>query len=800
MKVPLSWLAEFVEISEEAEQIAARLTAGGMKVEKIERPGRGLEGIVVAEVTGIKPHPDAEKLSLVQVRTGCLDVQVVCGASNFAAGDRVPLAQPGSRLPKAGEIKRRSIRGVSSEGMLCSAAELGLGDDHSGIMVLDPRAVVGSDLRDALGPDEVVLELEINPNRPDAMGLIGVAREVSACTGARLRDFGHLLAFESGTRQVAQLVDVQVRDPAGCPRYMARVIEGVSCSPSPFWARQRLIMCGVRPISAVVDATNYALLVTGHPLHAFDMDRVAGSEIVVRRASPGERMVTIDGVQRILDPDDLVIADRSRPVALAGVMGGRDSEVTGSTTRVILEAAAFQPASVFRTARRHLLRSEASARFERGVDPSGVAMASELAVALILQWAGGEAAAGVVDVYPGPVGRRLLTMRPERANRLLGTDLPAEAMTGALERLGLSPVARDKVIEVTVPTFRMDLNLEEDLVEEVARVSGYDKIPATLPAGSNRAGRLPEPEKLIRRLKRVLNGAGLHEARTSSLVGPADLEGVGLDPAAAVRVANPLTKDESLLRTSLLPGLLRSAALNFSRRPGDVRLFESGITFRAGDNRDPAEHLSLGMVVGGVRPQQWHSPARQLDFFDLKGVVEVVLRSLHIGDVTFQPGGGRPFHPARTAVMFAPGGRRLGILGELDVAAAGRLGIPVRMSAGELDLQALVELAEPPGSAQAAPVTGRFPAVLLDLAVSVPEEVPAAGVLATAQQAGGELLESVRLIDVYRGDQVGQGRKSLALSLTFRSPDRTLNEQEAIAGRDAIASALEGRYGGKVRA
>lgn len=799
MRVPLSWLGEFVEITQEPEQVAASLTAGGMKVEKVERPGRGLEGIVVGEVTAIKPHPGAEKLCLVQVRTGCLDIQVVCGASNFAVGDRVPVAQPGSRLPGTGEIQRRSIRGAVSDAMLCSAAELGLGDDHSGIMVLDPGAVVGSDLKDALGPDEVVLELEINPNRPDAMGLIGVAREVSACTGARLKDFRNLLEFETGTRQAAELVDVQVQDPAGCPRYMARVIEGVSSRPSPFWARQRLIMCGVRPISAVVDATNYALLVTGHPLHAFDMDRVAGPRIVVRRASPGERMVTIDGMERALDAADLVIADQSRPAALAGVMGGRDSEVTGSTTRVILEAAVFQPASVFRTARRHGLRSEASARFERGVDPNGVARASELATALILQWAGGEAAAGAVDFYPSPVGRRLLTMRPERANRLLGTDLPAEAMTEALERLGLNPAARDGVIEVTVPTFRMDLNLEEDLVEEVARVSGYDKIPATLPAGSNRAGRLPEPEKLIRRLKRVLNGAGLHEARTSSLVAPADLEAVGLDPAAAIRVANPLTKDESLLRTSLLPGLLRSAALNFSRRPGEVRLFESGITFRAGDN-GPAEHLRLGIVAGGVEPQRWYAPARELDFFDVKGVVELVLSSLHIGDVTFEPGRQRPFNPARTAVVLAGGGRRLGILGELDTAEAGRMGISLRVSAGELDLQALVELAALAGTPQAASVTARFPAVLLDLAVGLPEEVPAAGVLATAQQAGGKLLESVRLIDVYRGDQVGAGRKSLALSLAFRSPDRTLNEQEAIAGRDAIASALERQYGGKVRA
>jgi phenylalanyl-tRNA synthetase beta chain len=798
MKVPLSWLGEFVEVNGTPEEIAARLTAAGMKVEKIQRTGEGVEGIVVGEVSEINPHPNADKLSVVKVRTGCMDISVVCGASNFAVGDRVPVAQPGSRVPKVGEIGRRKFRGVPSEGMLCSAAELGLGDDHSGIMVLDPKTVVGTDLKQALGLGEAVLELEINPNRPDAMGLIGIAREVAACTGARLKDFSGMLRFpESSKSPAAGMVEVEIEDPVGCPRYLARVIEGMSPAASPASVQQRLLLSGVRPISAVVDATNYAMLITGHPQHAFDMDKVGGARIVVRRARPGERLTSIDGVDRKLDPSDLVIADADQPVAIAGVMGGQDSEVTDQTTRVILETAAFDPRSIFRTSRRHGLRSEASARFERGVDPNGADTASRLATALITEWAGGTAAGGSVDNYPAPVERESISLRPERARALLGVDLTADQMTDALGRLGLNPETLNGTIRTTIPTFRVDLKAEEDLIEEVARVVGYDKIPTTLPAGSNRAGKLSREEKLVRRLRQALAGAGLFEARTSSLVSPADLDKVGLDLTAATRLANPISQDESLLRPSLLPGLLRSAATNFARRPGDVRLFEIGRTFRPNGVEPPTEKLRLALALGGTAPQQWHSAARQLDFYDLKGAVEVVLKTLSSRDASFEERQETPFHPTRAAGLFSGDGARLGVFGELDPQAADAAGVPARFSAGEFDLDALLALA---GEPLAPPEPSRYPAVLLDLAVVVPERVEARSLLDTARAAGGALLEGVRLIDVYRGDQVGAGNKSVAISMTFRSPERTLGEGEALEARDAIAKALGERFGGRVRA
>ncbi len=441
MKFPLSWLAEFVEINGTPEEIAAKLTSAGMKVEKIYRTGEGVEGIIVGEVDAVEAHPNADKLSVVRVRTGCEYISVVCGASNFKVGDRVPVAQPGSKVPKMGEIGRRKFRGVPSEGMLCSASELGLGDDHSGIMILDPKTVVGTDLKQALGLGDAVLELEINPNRPDAMGLIGIAREVAACTGAKLKDFSSMLRFDTSSSKASDIVSVEIHDPVGCPRYQARVIEGADGSgPSPARVQQRLILSGVRPISAIVDATNYAMIVTGQPQHAFDMDKVGGGKIVVRRAAPGEILMSLDGVERKLDSEDLVIADESRPMALAGVMGGRDSEVTDQTSRVILETANFEPRSIFRTSRRHGLRSEASARFERGVDPNGVEVASQLATALITAWAGGTASAGTVDVYPNPGGAcRHRDASCSAPGRLLGADFSDELMTDALDSPGPRP-------------------------------------------------------------------------------------------------------------------------------------------------------------------------------------------------------------------------------------------------------------------------------------------------------------------------------------------------------------------------
>jgi phenylalanyl-tRNA synthetase beta chain len=797
--VPLSWLADYVVIDRDAESLAAALTSAGLKVESIHRPGADIEGVVVGEVREIMPHPNADKLLMVDVSTGVSVRQIVCGAHNFQVGDKVPVALPGAHLPGDVTIGRTTIRGEVSEGMLCSARELGVADDHSGILVLPPDAELGAEVTKVLGLDDVILDIEVTTNRPDAMSLLGIAREVAAITGGHVT-FPALRMNRAtpGSPPVEDLAQVTVEDPAGSPRYLARVITGVTPGPSPDWVAKRLTAAGVRPISNIVDATNYALLVTGHPMHAFDLDKLAGSKIVVRRAAEGEKIVTIDGDTRELVPDDLVIADAEGPVALAGIMGGRDTEVSDSTTRILLESAYFDPASVLRTSKRHGLRSEASARFERGADPNNVPYAAELASALIQEWAGGESAPGAIDVYPEPVEPWSLTLRPERVNEVLGTNLSVEEMVDDLRRLGLNPVIEDGRIRVTVPTRRPDLRAEWDLIEEIARLTGYDRIPSRIPTGA-RVGGLNRPQRLQRRVHNLLTGAGLFEAVTTAMIGPADLDRMGYPPdhpaRKALRLTNPLTVDESILRPSLLPGLVASAARNVARRNLIVRLFEVGRCFVPREtNLLPEEPLRLGMVMHGPTPQEWHTPSRELDFFDLKGVVELLMEGLRI-DYTFGPATRDPFVPGRTAALVVPGGA-FGTIGELTPATAERYGFTNRVVAAELELGKLIELARDP--AQAKEPT-RFPPVLLDLAVVVPEQVEAAEVMELARSAGGSALVDVRVFDVYRGEQAGEGRKSLALSLTFLRPDRTLTQDEAVAARDAIAAALQRRLGAEVR-
>ncbi|HMC08221.1 MAG TPA: phenylalanine--tRNA ligase subunit beta [Actinomycetota bacterium] len=799
MLVPLSWLTDYVDVDRDVVSLAEGLSDAGLKVEAIHRPGADVDGVIVAEVLSIAPHPNADKLAIVEVSTGVAVRRVVCGAHNFAVGDRVPLALPGARLPGGVTIERSTIRGETSDGMLCSARELGLGDDHSGILVLPAETEVGAEVTKVLGLDEVVLEIEVTPNRPDAMSMLGIAREVAALTGSEVRLPKLRMARPAaGAPAVEDLAGVVVEDASGCPRYLARVVTGVIPGPSPDWVQRRLSAAGVRPISNIVDATNYALLVTGHPMHAFDLDRLKENRIVVRRAAPGEELVTIDGTTRELTGDDLVIADAEAPVALAGIMGGRDSEVSGDTSRVLLESAYFDPTSILRSSKRHGLRSEASARFERGADPNNVPYAAELACALIQEWAGGEAAAGSIDVYPNPVESWTLTLRPERVNLALGTDLTVEEMCDDLRRLGLHPVVEDGTIKVTVPTRRPDLRSEVDLIEEIARLTGYDRIPARIPAGA-RVGGLNRSQRLLRRVRTVLAGAGLFEAYTSSLIGPGDLDRIGYpsghEAREALRLTNALGVDESLLRPSLLPGLVSAAARNVARRNLCVRLFEIGRCFVPREDRLlPDEPLRLGMVLTGPTDQEWHTPSRELDFFDLKGVVEALMEALRI-DSTFAPASRDLLASGRTAALVAAGGP-YGVLGELARATAERYDFPNRVLVAELDLGRLLEIAADPEEAKEPP---RFPPVLLDLAVAVPDQTEATEVVEIARAAGGRALEEIRVFDVYRGDQVGEGRKSLALSLTFLRPDRTLTQDEAVAARDAIAAALRGRLGGEVR-
>lgn len=793
MRVPLSWLREYVDVPEDTGELVRALESLGLKVEAIHSPGEGVEGVVVGEVLRIEPHPNADKLILVDVRLPEGERRVVCGAWNFAAGDRVPVAVPGARVPEVGEITEKKVRGEISHGMLCSAWELGVGDDHSGILVLPADAALGEDVRETLGLGYQILDLEITPNRADCMSLVGVAREIAAFTRGELRIPDH--SVEAVGSPVEGLASVTIEDPMGCPRYLARVITGVNVGPSPRWVQNRLLAAGVRPISNVVDATNYSLLVMGHPMHAFDLERLEQRRIIVRKASSGEGITTIDGEERILDASDLVIADATRSVALAGVMGGSDTEVGDTTTSVLLESAYFDPPTIWRTAKRHGLRTDASSRFERGLDIGGVSVSADLACRLIVEWAGGVVAAGAIDIYPLPREMITVEMRPERANLLLGTELTSAEMVGGLERLGLETQETAGMIQVTVPTRRPDLSVEADLIEEVARTVGFQLIPTKLPSGSNRRGGLTREQKLLRRVRQVLTGAGLTEAYTNNLVGPDDLKRLGRSSESILRVANPLSSDESLLRPTLLSGLLRAAERNVARRNLTVSLFEIGHCYLPSGEVLPDEPLLLGIVLHGPRGYSWHDRDGEYDFYDIKGVIEALLAGLRVTGADFRPTSGEGLHPGRAASLMISG-RVLGVLGEASPERQAAFDLSHRAQVSELDLGALLSFAEPAPSVIEPP---KFPPVLLDLAVALPETVQAAAVLATARRAGGDLLEDVSVFDVYRGDQVGEGRKSLALSLRFRAPERTLTEKEGIQARDAIAGAIRKEHGGQVR-
>jgi phenylalanyl-tRNA synthetase beta chain len=795
VKVGLSWLQEYVDVDIPAEKLAELFDLSGTKVESVRRPAAGVNGVVVAEVLGIRDHPNADNLILVEVKTDGGEVnEVVCGVRNFQVGDHVPYARVGSRLPDL-EISERKIRGVTSAGMLCSPAELGISQDHSGILVLSPDSQPGQDVKSLLGLDEVIFEFEITPNRPDCMSVIGLAREASVLlrTDLKLPDVD-----TTNGDDVDAPVQVEVDDPMGCPRYLARYLEGVKIAPSPGWMSSRLVAAGVRPISNVVDASNYVMLEFGQPLHAFDADRLHKQTIVVRRAKKGERMTTLDGVERELHTDDVMIADPKHPVAIAGVMGGEDSEVSDATERIILESAYFDPPSIAFTARRHQLRTEASARFERGADPEIVPVAAARAAQLMVELAGGQLSSNSVDEYPAPVERPMVTLQPKRADAVLGEPIAPETQADILRRLGMDVTEKDDVFEVVPPSFRPDIRREEDLIEEVGRIAGFDRLPATLPPG--RAGVLDPRQIFERRVRRIMSARGIAEAWTSSLMGPGDLDALRLSsdhPARrAVRLANPMSEEEPWMRTTLLPGLLRSAARNVAHRGMSVALFELARVYEPSEGDLPTEAMMLSGVFSGPQQlKQWNIPLIPWDFFGVKGVVESLCVGLGVGTVKFAPLEGAPFHPTRAASVSLDDAQ-IGVLGELHPEVCESFDVPERTGCFELALAPLA--ARLPDREQVEELP-RFPAVYLDLAVIVDETVPADKVESTIWDAGAPELTSVRLFDLYRGDPIPEGKKSLAYALMFQVPDRTMTDDEAVGIRDRIIAALTSETGATIR-
>jgi phenylalanyl-tRNA synthetase beta chain len=799
MRLSFNWLSDFVDLTVPAPVLAEKLTMAGLEVEALEEAVPDFAGVVVGRVTDVFPHPQADRLRLAEVTVGSRTYRVVCGAPNLAAGVLYPFGPPGARLARSREIKPVKLRGVVSEGMLLAEDELGLSADHTGLMELPQDLPEGADLAQALSLADTVLEVAVTPNRPDCLSVLGLAREVAALLHVPLRHPEVLV--EPTARKIADEAKVTILDPVGCPRYAARLVVDLTVRPSPFWMRRRLMLAGLRPINNLVDVTNYVLLEFGQPLHAFDFKHLKGGEIVVRRPSKEELarggFTTLDGQVRELTPDTLLICDAENPVALAGVMGGLASEVTAATRRVLIESAYFNPGAIRRTAKRLGLSTEASYRFERGVDPDGVIHALERATQLMCQVGGGRALAGRLDEYPAPISRPRLNLRVSRANQVLGTAFPHKEMAALLRRLHLPAEVRDAdTLEVQVPSFRGDLEREIDLIEEIARLAGFEQIPVTLPRGAVAAAR-PGPEvRLQEEARQLLLGLGFFETITYAFQSERLERLPGESPAAGpLRLANPLSEEQAVLRTSLLPGLLEVLRKNALQQVQDVRVFELSKVFlpEAGQTLPREEFWLAGALCGAREEPSWLAPRENVDFFDLKGAVETLLEGLLIPEVDFR-GEELPRYLARGAKVYS-GVRELGVLGELRPEMAEVMDLKGPVWVFNLNFGALALAAAPP---LFTPLP-RYPAAYRDLALVLPAEVPAARVVKALYQHGRPWLVEARLFDVYTGDQIPPGKRSLAFSLTYRDPERTLTDDLVNRRHQALVAALEKELGAELR-
>jgi phenylalanyl-tRNA synthetase beta chain len=794
MRVPLEWMGEFVTWSGSVPVLADRLTMAGLEVASIEEVGRLDRRIVVGRIAAVDAHPAADRLRVCRVEAGeGASVTIVSGAPGLVPGRLVPLALPGARLASGQQVAAADMRGVRSAGVLCSEAEVGLGDDAAGLLDLPADAAPGTALRDLPGVTDTVLELEITPNRGDCLSILGVAREVAALSGARLRH--PRPRPREGGPAAAEAVHLALEAPDLCPRYCARVMRGVRVGPSPFGVRLRLRRAGMRPINNVVDASNYVMLERGQPLHAFDLGRIAAQRIVVRRATVGERLVTLDGVEWVLAPDDLVIADARGGVALAGVMGGRDSEVTADTRELLLESAFFAPAAVRRTVRRTGLVSQAAYRFERRVDPAMVPEALDALAALIARLAGGRAAPGMVTAVAGAREREApaIRLRPRRAAAVLGTGTSRGEMSRRLRALGARCRPQGEALLVTPPSWRGDLRIEEDLIEEVARFGGYDTIPVTLPEVSLAAGREDPGRTVARRVRGLLVAEGLGEMVTLSFTDAATnqrLPGFVGRALAPLPIRNPLSSELGELRRSPLSGLVRALGTNQGHQASFLGAFELGRGYGLDADGARREPRAIAILLAGAWPPRGvEREGPPIDFLDLKGVCENLLGGLGIAAerVRWRPAGEVDFlHPGQAAIIEVAD-TPVGVAGALHPEIAQSADLAGEVWLAELDFADLATYV--PRRLALRPVP-RFPAVTRDIAVIVDEGFRAGEIVEEVRALGNPQIESVRLFDCYRGAPIPGGKKSLAYTIAYRAPDRTLTDDEVNALHAAVCARL----------
>ena len=836
MRVSYNWLQELIDVPESPEELSREFIRTGTEVEAIDTVGESFDHVVTAKVVSKEPHPDSDHMWVTMVDVGNYNLgedgspeplQIVCGAQNFEQGDHIVTALVGAELPGGIKIKKSKLRGVVSCGMNCSARELGLSGDHSGIMILPADAPVGVPFAEYRGTSDTVLDCEITPNRPDCLSMVGMAREVGAIFDRDTHVELPIIKQEVG-RPTADEVSLAIADEGLCSRYVARIVRNVKVGPSPEWMVERLAAAGVRSINNIVDITNYVMMLTGQPLHAFDLDTFAERDghrrVVVRGAHEGEVFQTLDGVERTLDEGMGLITDGQRPVALAGVMGGMDSEIEDDTRDVLIESACFDAGRTSHTSRDLQLISEASIRFERQVDEAGCVDVANITAALIEELAGGEVAPGYVDLYPAPKVQPELVLRQERVDLICGAQISPEFIERALTRLGCT-VHVDAVsagaagasaaaaggaeaagtFHVVPPSFRPDLEREIDLIEEVLRLWGMDRVEATIPAAKNHIGGLTHEQRLLRRVGAILRSCGLNETTTYSFAAPGDLEKTRMSTEGRglpVVIMNPLVAEQTEMRRSLLPGLLQSVAYNNARGTANVHLYEMGTLFCGRENASlPKERRSLaGVLSGAWGDVTWNQKFAPLRFFDGKGVVEELLAQLRVEKVRFRPaeGDGYAFlQPGRGAEVLA-GGTVLGWVGEIHPEVRDAYGIDLPVVAFELNLDALITCSR---DQQAYRDFSSYPAVEMDLAIVVDEGVTCEDLERRLQSAGGKLLRGVRLFDVYRDDKrVGEGKKSMAFALTYRADDHTLTSEEVEKVHQKLVTKVCKATGGEVRA
>lgn len=832
MKVSLKWLSEYVEVPADLKAFCDRLDLTGTGVEGVEVAGQTFDKVVVGQIVEKKAHPDSDHMWVCQVSVGENNLgqdgkpeplQIVCGAQNFNEGDKIPVAMVGAEFGDF-KIKKSKLRGVVSNGMNCSERELGLGSDHDGIMILPEDAPVGMAFADYMQFTDKILDLEITPNRPDCLSMKGMAREVGAMYE---RDFTDPLddpIFNLGENQdlepTAESVEVTISDPARCDRYTARVIENVKVGPSPDWLAQRVTAAGARSINNIVDATNYILFLLGQPLHAFDYDKLANKDgkvhIIVRPAEDGEKFTTLDGEERTLTPDMSVIATPTEAVALAGVMGGLDSEVTDETTTILLEAATFSSGHTSRTSRNLGLISEASLRYERGVDDNPIGALSDASAALIAAVSGGTVRPGIVDVWEQKTEPIMLGFRIPRFNAMMGAEIDRDYIISTLTRLGCAVTVADEaesvaascaegeLLHVLAPTFRPDLEREIDLYEEVLRLYGMDRIEPTLPGGAGRIGKRTVAEQKIQKINDTLRAAGLNETVTYSFAEPGDLDKLRMDKEGLgmpVELLNPLNAEQSIMRQSIIPGLLHSLAYNQNHGVKNVQLYETGrVFFAAEGKKKPKEKERVAAVLAGAMGDPaWNNTPAAFDFFDGKGIIESLLHELATPKVRFKALSAEEaphLQPGRAAQVLS-GGTVLGWVGEIHPLAADAFEATAPVVAFELDLDALVKTSQPARDYVDVPL---FPAVTMDIALVVDEDVTNEKLMQVMRSAGGKLLSSIQLFDVYRDEErLGAGKKSMAYALEYRSPDKTLTAEEVNKQHERLIKKTCGATGAEVR-